>query len=55
MMWPPDRHGDNRWNQCLDALVAAWNHAGPDDTLATLRWLNGDEPDETTAATRDAG
>ena len=39
MTWPPDRHGDNRWNQCLDALIAAWNHTGPDVTLAALRDL----------------
>ena len=39
MKYPPDRHNDNRWNQCLDALIAAWNLAGPDATLAALRDL----------------
>ena len=39
MSWPPDRHGDNRWNQCLDALIAAWTIAGPDATLGALRDL----------------
>ena len=34
-----DRTGDNRWNQCQDALVAAWNRAGPDATLAALTAL----------------
>jgi hypothetical protein len=34
-----DRLGDNRWNQCMDALVAAWNHAGPDATLEALTAL----------------
>ena len=34
-----DRHGDNRWNQCQDALVAAWNRVGPDATLAVLTAL----------------
>ncbi len=34
-----DRTGDNRWNQCLDALIAAWNRAGPDATLGALRDL----------------
>ena len=37
--WPPDRHGDNRGYQCLDALVAAWNRAGPDATLEALTAL----------------
>ena len=46
MNFPPDRHGDNRWNQCLDELITAWNEHGPDITLATLIWLNGDEPGE---------
>ncbi len=49
MNWPPDRFGDNRWNQCLDALIAAWNRAGPDATLGALRDLElapaaGDRP-----------
>ena len=39
MNWPPDRHNDNRWNQCLDALIAAWNRVGPDATLGALRDL----------------
>ena len=39
MNYPPDRHGDPRWNQCLDALIAAWTIAGPDATLAALRDL----------------
>ena len=39
MNWPPDRHGDNRWNQCLDALIAAWTIAGPDVTLGALTAL----------------
>ena len=51
MNYPPDRHGDNRWNACLDALIAAWNSAGPDVTLGALRDLElgedaatGEEP-----------
>ncbi len=48
MNGPPDRHGDNRWNQCLDALIAAWNHAGPDATLSALTDL------ELSAGTEDA-
>lgn len=39
MKFPPDRLGDNRWNLCLDALIAAWNHAGPDATLEVLTAL----------------
>ena len=39
MNWPADRHGDNRWNRCLDALIAAWNRAGPDATLGALTAL----------------
>jgi hypothetical protein len=47
---PESRHGDNRWNQCLDALIAAWNRAGPDATLAALRELElGDGTDKTAA------
>ena len=34
-----DRLGDNRWNQCQDALIAAWNRVGPDATLGALRDL----------------
>ena len=54
MNYPPDRHGDNRWNQCLDALIAAWNKHGPDITLATLTWLNGDEPGDAATGTEGA-
>ena len=54
MIFPPDRHGDNRWNRCLDELIAAWNMHGPDITLATLEWLNGDEPGEGAATTEGA-
>jgi hypothetical protein len=39
MNWPADRAGDNRWNQCLDALIAAWNRVGPDATLDALTAL----------------
>ncbi len=39
MNYPPDRHGDNRWNQCLDALTEAWDRAGPDRTLAWITAL----------------
>ena len=39
MNWPPDRFNDNRWNRCLDALISAWNHAGPDATLEALTAL----------------
>ena len=53
MNWPPDRHGDNRWNQCLDALIAAWTIAGPDATLAALRDL--ELSDGKDATTREAG
>ncbi len=53
MNWPPDRFGDPRWNQCLDALIAAWNHAGPDATLGALRDL--ELGDETSAATGTEG
>ena len=53
MNWPPDRHGDPRWNACLDALIAAWNRAGPDVTLGALRDL--ELSDGKDAATREAG
>lgn len=36
---PGDRHMDNRWNRCLDALVKAWGELGPDVTLAALSIL----------------
>ncbi len=36
MTYPPDRLGDNRWNDCLDALIEAWNRHGPDSTLAWI-------------------
>ena len=39
MKYPPDRHNDNRWNRCLDALIAAWNRVGPDATLEALTTL----------------
>ena len=39
MNFPPDRHGDPRWNACLDALIAAWNRHGPDATLEALAAL----------------
>ena len=49
MNYPPDRFGDNRWNRCLDALIAAWNHAGPDATLEALTALElGAEKDAAT-------
>ena len=37
MMYPPDRHGDNRWNQCQDLLIETWNKLGPDFTVSYLR------------------
>ena len=43
---PADRHGDNRWNRALDALIAAWNRAGPDATLEALTALEL-TPDDT--------
>ena len=55
MNYPPDRHSDNRWNLCLDALIAAWNTAGPDETLATLRDLEFDAAQDKTAATGTEG
>ena len=60
MNWPPDRFNDNRWNRCLDALISAWNHAGPDATLEALTALElspaADEPgDGKSAAAREAG
>jgi len=39
---PADRHIDNRWNRCLDALIAAWNQLGPDALLAEMSALTGD-------------
>lgn len=39
MRFPPDRFGDNRWNRCLDALIAAWSRAGPDAVLEALTAL----------------
>ncbi len=55
MNWPPDRHGDPRWNACLDALIAAWNRAAPDATLGALTALElGTEPGKD-AATRNEG
>ena len=55
MIFPPDRHHDNRWNRCLDELITAWNKHGPDITLATLTWLNGDGPETAEDAAREAG
>ena len=55
MNYPPDRHSDNRWNLCIDALIAAWNTAGPDETLATLRDLEFDAAQDKTAATGTEG
>ena len=52
---PPDRHGDDRWNQCLDTLIRAWNEVGPDITLATLRWVCGDPPGDAEDATTGTG
>lgn len=34
-----DRLGDNRWNDCQDALIQAWNRHGPDKTLAWISAL----------------
>ena len=45
--WHPDRHNDNRWNQCLDALIAAWNRAGPDAALEALTALELTPAEET--------
>ena len=34
-----DRLGDNRWNECQDALIEAWNRHGPDKTRDWVKAL----------------
>ena len=50
MNFPPDRHGDNRWNRALDLLIAVWNRHGPDATVDALTALELSPP----AGTEDA-
>ena len=56
MNFPPDRHGDNRWNRALDLLIAVWNRHGPDATVDALTALELSPPAGTEdAATEEEG